>query len=519
MILPPKLKKKPKPKPPPSDQDLELRRHRRDADGIVVAPVRRESKRPFDDDAYQDALVAQVCRDRSTLDAVGDLLSVKDFEPLSGRTKGDAMHRWVLAELALSHFAKYREPIGPLVRSEALAYAKTANLSDAARQDLIQYVDALNQRDLVGVEAVIDKVRGYKRDHAIAAAIEELIDLHADGKLDDGKLGEITDRMCHTARKAVAPPMTAADLVNTDFPEPVFHLNNVMPRGLTLLAARPKVGKSWMALQLAIATAFGKPFLGRKVKSPGKVLFVALEDGPQRIKERLCILLPELKTQEDTSIPLGKIRFLHELPPLEAGGLGYLGGLLEKEAATGEPFTLLVVDHWLAASGERKGNDIVRGEYKEVAALRHLATDHKVAVVVIHHLRKMIAVDAGEMVIGTTGVTAAVDSYWIIAPGSDDQTKKLEIRGRDIRERTLAIQFKTTGSTRGWRVIEEGVEVQAGPVGKEILRHLKSGGPQTPKQIAEALNRPANAIYENIHRLRKQGRVLKTGGKYAYPTN
>jgi hypothetical protein len=44
---------------------------------------------------------------------------------------------------------------------------------------------------------------------------------------------------------------TARELLGTKFPEPRWIVPDILPEGLTPLAGRPKVGKSWLALQIA----------------------------------------------------------------------------------------------------------------------------------------------------------------------------------------------------------------------------------------------------------------------------
>jgi hypothetical protein len=50
---------------------------------------------------------------------------------------------------------------------------------------------------------------------------------------------------------------TAAELLATQFPEPRWAVPDLVPVGLSFLAGRPKVGKSWLALQMAIAVGTG----------------------------------------------------------------------------------------------------------------------------------------------------------------------------------------------------------------------------------------------------------------------
>src|SRR6476659_8073847 len=56
---------------------------------------------------------------------------------------------------------------------------------------------------------------------------------------------------------------TATDLLAHDSPEPRWAVPGIICEGVTLLAGQPKVGKSWLALNLAVAVAAGGKALGR----------------------------------------------------------------------------------------------------------------------------------------------------------------------------------------------------------------------------------------------------------------
>ena len=78
---------------------------------------------------------------------------------------------------------------------------------------------------------------------------------------------------------------TMQDLYNQPI-EPVEYLvEGLLAAGLYILGGSPKVGKSWMALQLCLAVCDGAAFLGRKTMQ-AEVLYLALEDGPQRLHSR-----------------------------------------------------------------------------------------------------------------------------------------------------------------------------------------------------------------------------------------
>jgi RecA-family ATPase len=55
------------------------------------------------------------------------------------------------------------------------------------------------------------------------------------------------------------------------------------------IGGAPKSCKTWLALEMALAVASGKPCLGRfAVKTPGPVLVYCAEDGPRAVQARVA---------------------------------------------------------------------------------------------------------------------------------------------------------------------------------------------------------------------------------------
>ena len=77
---------------------------------------------------------------------------------------------------------------------------------------------------------------------------------------------------------ALAPPPSAQDFAEAVLPLPRWIVPKLLPgEGWTLLVAKPKTGKSLLAMQLAAALASGSTFVGREVSTPGRVLYVQLD--------------------------------------------------------------------------------------------------------------------------------------------------------------------------------------------------------------------------------------------------
>ena len=63
-------------------------------------------------------------------------------------------------------------------------------------------------------------------------------------------------------------------------------VEEILPAGLTIMAGPSKIKKSWMSLALSLNVATGEPFLDRQTHK-GAVLYLALEDSRNRVKQRM----------------------------------------------------------------------------------------------------------------------------------------------------------------------------------------------------------------------------------------
>src|SRR5262245_63251388 len=82
--------------------------------------------------------------------------------------------------------------------------------------------------------------------------------------------------------------ITAAELQTKHFKPVRIILPDLIPEGVTILAGKPKVGKSWFALDVCMAVADPiRVVLGDKKPVHGNVLYLPLEDNERRLKERI----------------------------------------------------------------------------------------------------------------------------------------------------------------------------------------------------------------------------------------
>lgn len=85
---------------------------------------------------------------------------------------------------------------------------------------------------------------------------------------------------------------TAADILSTVMEPREMIVENLIPQGICILAGPQKVGKSFLALDLCISVASGKPVLGHETVQ-GECLYLGLEDTYRRLQSRLLLMNAE----------------------------------------------------------------------------------------------------------------------------------------------------------------------------------------------------------------------------------
>ena len=226
--------------------------------------------------------------------------------------------------------------------------------------------------------------------------------------------------------------ISARELQKKQLPPIRFIVNGLIPTGLSILASPPKYGKSWMVLDLCLAVASGRKFLGYQVSQCG-CLYLALEDSERRLKSRMNKLLYGREAPEGFHLATSA-------PALDGGLLESLDGFL----ATHRDVGLIVVDTLQRVRGNAHGREgAYAADYRELAALKNFADARNLALVLVHHLRKMgDDTDPFNRVSGTAGVTGAADTMFVISKEKrSDSTAKLSIVGRDVEGGDVVLQF------------------------------------------------------------------------------
>jgi hypothetical protein len=272
------------------------------------------------------------------------------------------------------------------------------------------------------------------------------------------------------------PIITAADLMAMELDPVEWVIEGVLPEGVSLLAGKPKKGKSWMALQMCEAIARGDKMFGSIPVKGGETLYLALEDNVRRLHKRLKKIL------KDRHAPNG-LHLTTDWPKLHAGGAEMLDSWLEEHPNA----RLVVIDTLAKVRRPVSGRAVYQEDYAALESLLPIAAKHSVAIVVVHHLRQLPSLDPQDEISGSTGLTGGVDGWLILrrTPGSKGPT--LLVDGRDIEEpKEYALNWNALAAE--WTIEGDAAEAQMSKERAEILDALRmSPEPLTPKEVADVI--------------------------------
>ncbi len=295
-----------------------------------------------------------------------------------------------------------------------------------------------------------------------------------------------------------------------DFPEPRWAVPDVIPEGLTLLVGAPKLGKSWLALNIGCAIASGGVALGSIPVDAGDVLYLALEDNGRRLKRRLEMVLGTDPAPE-------RLHLATTLEPIADGGADRIATWIDRN-----PDARLIIIDVLARVRSRMGrNDsIYDADYAAVAELKRIADNHGVAVVVVHHTRKSAADDYLDTVSGSQGLAGAADGIAILARSRGQASATLKLTGRDVEETELALDFDAPTGT--WKVLDgPAIDHTLGATRAEIIATVRRLDTATPKQLEGELPTIApNTIRQTLRRMIDDSQLDTDGdGHYFIPVS
>jgi len=285
-------------------------------------------------------------------------------------------------------------------------------------------------------------------------------------------------------------------------------VDDLLAAGVLALSGKPKIGKSWLVLALAMAVANGRPFLGHNVKR-GRALLLALEDNQRRMKSRVD------KLTAGGTVMSPRFDYALEAPHSKEGLEEWLAEQVEKKG-----YTLIVVDTLAKVRPRGKQSEGAwQADYEAFEGLKKLADKHNVAVVVTMHNRKGVPglLDAQDMVATTGGTMAGCDGYWVLektGQTTEDEKPifKMTMEHRDLEGAELALTFDRGKAE--WEVKGRWGAVALGTAQQAVLRAIEEAGEEGAglMDIARAASMTKNSVNQALIKLRARGAISTKRG-------
>lgn len=230
--------------------------------------------------------------------------------------------------------------------------------------------------------------------------------------------------------------VTAADLNSKVFARPPFIVDGFMcASNLTLLAAPPKTGKSFLALDLACSIAEGRPFWGHKTEK-GDVLYCDLEGTEGRTQERFT----KIGRNSRLDCPASLYHAYRGAAQVDNGLIDQLKGWISSV----ESPKLIIIDTLQLIKGRvARGEDSYAADTRFMRPLHELAVEKNIGILVITHTRKASGfelADPFDNIIGSTAQYGNADAGWIISGKRDDNKKQFTAVGRDFEPVSFEIE-------------------------------------------------------------------------------
>lgn len=272
-----------------------------------------------------------------------------------------------------------------------------------------------------------------------------------------------------------------------------------IPEGVTLLAGKPKVGKSWLMLATALAASMARAVLGENCEKRN-VLYCALEDTRRRMRSRIDAIIGQNDVWPDN------LRFAYELPNLDHGGIAQLQEMIDKYQAS-----VVIIDTLARFRGLKlKNEEQYQCDYRTMTALNDLSKKNNVAVIVVHHVRKEKAEDVFDTISGTMGLSGAADTLVILTRAEEEL--RLVVRGRDVEPEDKIVDFDLETGTWSVSGDYEGKDsASASNTRTLILSTLETAKySMKPTDIAEKTGLSKSTTRGTLRRMARTGEVRRT---------
>jgi hypothetical protein len=267
---------------------------------------------------------------------------------------------------------------------------------------------------------------------------------------------------------------------------------------VSAVVAKPKVGKSTFARNLAFAVSTGRMFLGRGTRQ-GEVVYLALEEREEEIKA-------DFQAMGATgSEPI----HIHAAEAPEQA-MAELVQLVRCRKPV-----LVVIDPLFRLARIRDEKAYAE-TYQALGPLIDIARETGTLILLTHHSGKSLKADAIDAPLGSTALGGIVSTLLVLKRGESYRTLQTVQRiGVELPETVLSFDYDTRTLSLG----TSKADVELAEAEKRILEYLEElPEPQTQEQIRENVEGQTRTIRAALTSLTQSGKIRQTGeGKRGKP--
>jgi 5S rRNA maturation endonuclease (ribonuclease M5) len=267
----------------------------------------------------------------------------------------------------------------------------------AARQAGLAAIDL----DLVA-EGLIEPLYGHK----------DIRDAYKHGRGQD--IVEAVRHLLYRADESrPLQPRKLSEIMNEDTPTDFIIEGLLRAGGTTILIGEPKLGKSQMSLDLALAVSRGEAFAGLATKK-GRVIYYALEDGEDIVRDRV---------KSRGLLGMDEDLYIGTTAPVVEDSTA----LLEEHIDIFQP-SMVIIDTLRAMSVSTGKSENEASFADSIYRIAKVARERGVAAIIVHHTVKATTGNPITDARGTSAIAGAVDV--VAGLYRRDDVMKLAWRGR-----------------------------------------------------------------------------------------
>jgi hypothetical protein len=221
---------------------------------------------------------------------------------------------------------------------------------------------------------------------------------------------------------------TAEALMKKDLPEPEVFVGvgdelPILVEGTCILSAKPKLGKSWLALSMCVAVANGEDFLGYHTKQCS-TLYLDLETSETLQQRRLKKVLKGANPPKNFYLET-------ETDQIGKGFIEQIEDYLRQDPKIG----IVVIDVFQiirSPSANMKESEYEHA-YRDITPLNELAQKHHISIMLVCHDRKAVDPDDPfSNILGSTGLQGAATQMMVMFRKKKEDPIHISIKGKTI---------------------------------------------------------------------------------------